>query len=418
MRVLMFGWEFPPFNSGGLGVACYGLTKSLSAQGAEITFVVPKAVEADYGFLKLIAANLGKVKLRGIKSIIHGYLTSEEYSKTLLKTKDRSAQSRIYGENLMEEVERYSRKAAEIAEEEPHDIIHAHDWLTFKAGMAAKRVSGKPLVVHVHSTEFDRTGGNGVNQHVYYIERAGMHAADAIVAVSNYTKDKIVRHYGISAGKVHVVHNAIDSESVSSQHAKKSGNVVLYLGRITLQKGPDYFIDAAKKVLEQEPDTRFIIAGSGDMERAVIEQAAALGISDRILFTGFLKEEELARAYTTADLYVMPSVSEPFGLTSLEAASSRTPVLLSKQSGVSEVFANCLKVDFWDINQMANKIIAVLRHKELQESLSENAYREVSRMSWEFPARKCMQIYSSLLKGEDLKTATPTDSTIKGVIGW
>ncbi len=418
MRVLMFGWEFPPFNSGGLGVACYGLTKSLSAQGAEITFVVPKAVDADYKFLKLIAANLGRVKLRGIKSIIHGYVTSEEYSQTLLKAKGSSAQSRIYGENLMEEVERYSQRAAEIAEEEPHDVIHAHDWLAFKAGMAAKRVSGKPLVVHVHSTEFDRTGGNGVNQRVYEIERAGMHAADAIVAVSNYTKEKIVRHYGISAGKIHVVHNAIDSESAPSQHAKKPGKVVLYLGRITLQKGPDYFIDAAKKVLEQEPDTRFIIAGSGDMEQAVIEQAAALGISDKMLFTGFLKEEELAKAYTSADLYVMPSVSEPFGLTSLEAASSRTPVLLSRQSGVSEVFSNCLKVDFWDINQMANKMIAVLRHKELQESLSENAYGEVRRMSWEFPARKCMQIYGSLLKGEDLKTATPTDGTIKGVIGW
>ncbi len=417
MKVLMFGWEFPPLNSGGLGVACYGLTKSLSANGAQITFVVPKALEADYGFLKLIAANLGKVKLRGIKSIIHGYVTSEEYSQKLLKLKGNEAHHKIYGENLMEEVERYSRKAAEIAAEEPHDIIHAHDWLTFRAGMAAKRVSGKPLVVHVHSTEFDRTGGNGVNQHVYDIEREGMHAADAIVAVSNYTKGKIVRHYGVSPGKVHVVHNAIDHESLPSQHPKKHGKAVLYLGRITLQKGPDYFIDAAKKVLEKEPDTRFIIAGSGDMECAVIEKAAALGISDKVLFTGFLREEELEKAYATASLYVMPSVSEPFGLTSLEAASSRTPVLLSKQSGVSEVFANCLKVDFWDTDQMANKIIAVLRHKELKEALAENAYNEVSAMSWDTPAKRCMQIYSCLLKGEDLKARTPATS-IKGVIGW
>ncbi len=418
MKVLMFGWEFPPLNSGGLGVACYGLTKSLSAQGASVTFVVPKAVEADYGFLKLIAANLGKVRLRGIKSIIHGYVTSEEYGQKLLKLKGSDeAHHRIYGENLMEEVERYSRKAAEIAEEEPHDVIHAHDWLAFKAGMAAKRASGKPLVVHVHSTEFDRTGGNGVNQHVYEIERAGMHAADAIVAVSNYTKGKIVRHYGISPDKVHVVHNAIDPESLPSQHPKKRGKIVLYLGRITLQKGPDYFIDAAKKVLEKEPDTRFIIAGSGDMEQAVMEKAAALGISGSVLFTGFLREEELEKAYAAADLYVMPSVSEPFGLTSLEAASSRTPVLLSRQSGVSEVFANCLKVDFWDTDQMANKMIAVLRHRELQEALAENAYREVSRMSWESPARKCMHIYRSLLKGEDLKAHAPATS-IKGVIGW
>lgn len=418
MRVLMFGWEFPPFNSGGLGVACYGLTKSLSAQGAEITFVVPKAVDADYKFLKLIAANLGKVKLKGIKSIIHGYVTSDEYSQKLLKLKGNDMHHMIYGENLMEEVERYSRKAAEIAAEEQHDVIHAHDWLAFKAGMAAKRTSGKPLVVHVHSTEFDRTGGNGVNQHVYEIERAGMHAADAVVAVSNYTKEKIVKHYGVSHEKVHVVHNAIDTESIPSSHNKKAGNVVLYLGRITLQKGPDYFIDAAKKVLEKEPDTTFVIAGSGDMERAVMEKAAALGITDKVLFTGFLREEELEKAYATASLYVMPSVSEPFGLTSLEAAGSRTPVLLSKQSGVSEVFANCLKVDFWDTDQMANKMIAVLRHKELQESLTENAYHEVSGMSWDAPARKCMDIYSRLLKGEDLKTSAPTTSNTKGVIGW
>ncbi len=417
MRILMFGWEFPPLNSGGLGVACYGLTKSLSAQGASVTFVVPKAVEADYGFLKLIAANLGKVKLRGIKSIIHGYVTSQEYSQKLLKLKGSEAQQKIYGENLMEEVERYSRKAAEIAAEEPHDVIHAHDWLTFKAGMAAKRASGKPLVVHVHSTEFDRTGGNGVNRHVYEIEREGMHAADAIVAVSNYTKGKIVRHYGISPDKVHVVHNAIDQQSMPSQQPERHGKVVLYLGRITLQKGPDYFIDAAKKVLEKEPDTRFIIAGTGDMEQAVIEKAAALGISDKILFTGFLREEELENAYSAAGLYVMPSVSEPFGLTSLEAASSRTPVLLSRQSGVSEVFANCLKVDFWDIDQMANKMIAVLRHKELKDALAENAYREVSRMSWEKPASMCMSIYERLLKGEDLKANAPTASA-KGVIGW
>ncbi len=417
MRILMFGWEFPPLNSGGLGVACYGLTKSLSAKGASVTFVVPKAVEADYGFLKLIAANLGKVKLRGIKSIIHGYVTSEEYSQKLLNLKGSEAQQKIYGENLMEEVERYSKKAAEIAGEEPHEVIHAHDWLTFKAGMAAKRASGKPLVVHVHSTEFDRTGGNGVNQHVYEIERAGMHAADAIIAVSNYTKGKIVRHYGIPPEKVHVVHNAIDPESLPSQHPKNHGKVVLYLGRITLQKGPDYFIDAAKKVLEQEPDARFIIAGSGDMERAVIEKAAALGISDKVLFTGFLREEELERAYASADLYVMPSVSEPFGLTSLEAASSRTPVLLSRQSGVSEVFANCLKVDFWDTEQMANKMISVLRHKELKEALAENAYHEVSRMSWEKPASMCMNLYERLLKGENLKANTP-ETPAKGVIEW
>lgn len=398
MNVLMFGWEFPPFNSGGLGTACYGLTRGLSREGAKVTFVIPRNANADYGFLKLIAANI-KVKLLGVKSALNAYATSQDYAEQLANVKSKAdAAFYIYGRNLFEEVERYAKKAAEIAAEEPHEVIHAHEWLTFKAGIAAKKVSGKPLIVHVHATEFDRTGGTGLNQRVYDIERAGMHAADAVIAVSNYTKNKIVQHYGISPDKVSVVHNAIDAERNASQISSKSGKTVLYLGRVTLQKGPDYFIEAAKRVLEKEPDARFIVAGSGDMEGKVIEKAARLGISDKVFFTGFLRKHDIAKAYSMASLYVMPSVSEPFGLTPLEAAINRTPVLISKQSGVSEVFKNCLRVDFWNIDEMANKIIAVLRHNELQQSLTENGYSEVSAMSWNNAARKCVQIYSSLLK--------------------
>ncbi|MBS3132746.1 glycosyltransferase family 4 protein [Candidatus Woesearchaeota archaeon] len=394
----MFGWEFPPFNSGGLGTACYGLTRGLSREGAKVTFVIPRNANADYGFLKLIAANI-KVKLLGVKSALNAYATSQDYAEQLANVKSKAdAAFYIYGRNLFEEVERYAKKAAEIAAEEPHEVIHAHEWLTFKAGIAAKKVSGKPLIVHVHATEFDRTGGTGLNQRVYDIERAGMHAADAVIAVSNYTKNKIVQHYGISPDKVSVVHNAIDAERNASQISSKSGKTVLYLGRVTLQKGPDYFIEAAKRVLEKEPDARFIVAGSGDMEGKVIEKAARLGISDKVFFTGFLRKHDIAKAYSMASLYVMPSVSEPFGLTPLEAAINRTPVLISKQSGVSEVFKNCLRVDFWNIDEMANKIIAVLRHNELQQSLTENGYSEVSAMSWNNAARKCVQIYSSLLK--------------------
>lgn len=398
MNVLMFGWEFPPFNSGGLGTACYGLTRGLSREGAKVTFVIPRNANADYGFLKLIAANI-KVKLLGVKSALNAYATSQDYAEQLANVKSKAdAAFYIYGRNLFEEVERYAKKAAEIAAEEPHEVIHAHEWLTFKAGIAAKKVSGKPLIVHVHATEFDRTGGTGLNQRVYDIERAGMHAADAVIAVSNYTKNKIVQHYGISPDKVSVVHNAIDAERNASQISSKSGKTVLYLGRVTLQKGPDYFIEAAKRVLEKEPDARFIVAGSGDMEGKIIEKAARLGISDKVFFTGFLRKHDIAKAYSMASLYVMPSVSEPFGLTPLEAAINRTPVLISKQSGVSEVFKNCLRVDFWNIDEMANKIIAVLRHNELQQSLTENGYSEVSAMSWNNAARKCVQIYSSLLK--------------------
>lgn len=397
MRVLMFGWEFPPFSSGGLGSACYGLARALSRENIDITFVLPQANPIEYDFMKVIAANIPRLKLRGIKSMISGYATSHEYEQKIFQMKMKADPSlEIYGQNLIEEVERYANKAAEIAREEAHDLIHAHDWLTFKAGIAAKKASGKPLVVHVHATEFDRTGGHGVNQYVYDAEREGMHAADAIIAVSNYTKSKIIRYYAVSPEKVHVVHNAIDIDSTAANPQHKTGKVVLYLGRVTLQKGPDYFVDAAKKVLEKEPDARFIIAGKGDMETRLINKAASLGISDRVLFTGFLRDSDIAKAYSMASLYVMPSVSEPFGITPLEAAGNCTPVMISKQSGVSEVLNHCLRVDFWDVNEMANKILAVLHHRELQEALTENSFREVSRMSWASSAKKCMQVYEAV----------------------
>ncbi len=397
MKVLMFGWEFPPYNSGGLGTACYGLTKGLSNLGTDVTFVIPRDTGREYEFLKVISSNMQRVKLRGIKSILHGYITSTEYQDKVVRVMGRENPNfNIYGENLMEEVARYSQKAASIAVEEEHDVIHAHDWLTYKAGLEAKRVSGKPLVVHVHATEFDRTGGNGVNQDVYDIERAGFWGADAIIAVSNYTKSKVVEHYGIDPTKISVVHNAIEPthETTSSHHGSKT---VLYLGRLTLQKGPDYFIEAAKKVLDVIPDATFIVAGTGDMEQRMIERTAQLGISDKVLFTGFLRENDINRAYQMADLYVLPSVSEPFGLTPLEAVMNKTPVLISKQSGVSEVLSNCLKVDFWDVNEMANKMVAVLEHEQLAHELSNNSHIEIKKMSWTTPAQKCIDLYSTLV---------------------
>lgn len=399
MKVLMFGWEFPPFNSGGLGTACYGLAKGLNSEGIDIAFVVPRAGTPQPDFLKLIPAGMGKVTIKSVVTLLKGYMTPQEYEKTIIRVTGRTEQAiSIYGQNLFEEVERYALQAAEIAAEEPHDIIHAHDWLTFKAGIAAKKASGKPLVVHVHATEADRTGGHGINRHIYEIELEGMKAADAVVAVSNYTRNKIMQNYGISPEKIFVIHNSIDIEQKQAHTEERNGKIVLYLGRVTLQKGPDYFIDAAARVLEKEPDARFIVAGSGDMEKAVMEKAAALGIAGKILFTGFLREQDTTRAYEMASLYVMPSVSEPFGITPLEAAASRTPVLISRQSGVSEVFSNCLRVDFWDTEQMANKIIAVLKHRELQEALADNSYGEVSRMSWRQAAGKCIQLYNSMQK--------------------
>ncbi len=394
MKVLMFGWEFPPLSSGGLGTACYGLTKSLSKKGVDITFVVPYSAEiSDVDFIKLIPA--GNIKIRKISSILHPYMSSQEYKKSLGK----KSSPKIYGSSLFDEVHRYTFAAEKIAEEEDFDVIHCHDWMTFEAGVRAKIKKNKPLVLHVHSTELDRTGGHQVNQHVYDLERNGMHKSDKIIAVSNFTKNKIATHYGISSEKINVVHNAVDF----SQHyytenfeIKKTDKVVLFLGRLTLQKGPDYFVYAAKKVLEHEKNVKFIVAGSGDMEPFIIEKSAELGIADKVLFAGFLNQDDVERAYKMADIYVMPSVSDPFGISTLEAMKNKTPVIVSNQSGVSEVVKHCLKVDFWDVDEISNKIIALLRYKPLHETLKENGYFEVKKFSWDIPADKCIEVYNEL----------------------
>ena len=394
----MFGWEFPPQSSGGLGTACFGLTKGLHGK-ADVTFVLPHMCDHDHGFLRLIsAADLSHINLKAIRSPLTPYITSEGYSKAMLKYGKGSGGS-LYGMNLAEEVYRFSERAKFIAMNEDFDVIHAHDWLTFPAGIKAKKATNKPLVVHVHATEFDRTGGN-CNQYVYNIEREGMHEADAIIAVSNFTKGKIIEHYGVPPEKVHVVHNAVDFSHKEFHQPKipSMDKIVLFLGRITLQKGPDYFLYAAQKVLEKDPDVTFVIAGSGDMEPFIIEKAAELGIADKVLFAGFLTGSDVDRAYQMADLYVMPSVSEPFGITPLESMRNGTPVLISKQSGVSEVIKHCLKVDFWDINEMTNKILSVLRHSELSECLQENSQREVKRFSWKESARKCIDVYNKVLE--------------------
>jgi glycosyltransferase involved in cell wall biosynthesis len=270
--------------------------------------------------------------------------------------------------------------------------------MTYRAGINAKKISHKPLVVHVHATEFDRTGGHP-DQRVYNIERQGMHAADCIIAVSNFTKGLIVEHYGIPPEKVRVVHNAIDLEDRQDVFVRKNSweKIVLFLGRITVQKGPDYFLYAAKRVLEQEPDVRFVFAGSGDMESFIIEKAAELGIADRVLFTGFLQGEDIVRAYKMADLFVMPSISEPFGLTPLEAMSHGTPVIISKQSGVSEVLKHALKADFWDIDRMADMMLSVLRHDVLKKELSGNGLAELQKFSWSEAAQKCVSVYNEVL---------------------
>ncbi len=386
----MFGWEFPPQHQGGLGTACYGLAKSLSEKGVKITFVLPRPNETQHSFVNIISPN---IKINDVDSLLVAYLTSEEY-KEILKN---NSQPNLYGRTLFTEVERFAHCAGEYAKV-PHEVIHAHDWMTFKAGIKAKKKSKKPLVVHVHATEFDRTGGHNINQHVYNIEKYGMEQADKVIAVSNYTKDMIIKHYGINPKKITVVHNGVidEEEHIEQQIQKPFDNIVLFLGRITLQKGPDYFIEAAKKVLDFIPNTKFIIAGSGDMERTIIERAAELGISENILFTGFLRGKDIERAYKMADVYVMPSVSEPFGITALEAIKNNVPVIISKQSGVSEVINHCLKVDFWDINELTNNIVSVLKYKELKKTLEINSMKEVTDINWDKAAEKIQIVYNEL----------------------
>ncbi len=401
MKVLMFGWEFPPFNTGGLGTACYGLTKALSKQDVNIIFVLPTAprpIKSD--FVNLIVASCTSfLNIKRVSSLLVPYISSEGYAKTYKSRYFNKNFGNIYGQNLFEEVNRYAMKAREIAINESFDLIHCHDWMTFLAGIEAKKVSKKPLIVQVHATEFDRTGGHP-NQAVYDIERKGMHAADLIIAVSNFTKNKIIEHYGISPEKVFVVYNAIEFKDFLDREyfeIKSQDKIVLFLGRITLQKGPDYFLDAAKKVLEKEKDIKFIVAGSGDMEINMVERAAKLGIAKHVLFTGFLRGDDVDKAYKMADLYVMPSVSEPFGITPLEAMRNGTPVIISKQSGVSEVIKNCLKADFWDIDEIANKIIAVLKYNALHHCLKEHGLIEIKKFSWDDSAKKCIDVYKKAL---------------------
>jgi glycosyltransferase involved in cell wall biosynthesis len=406
----MFGWEFPPFYAGGLGTACYGLTKGLSNKKIDVTFVVPQGPDNQKAeFVNLIvASNLSRynIKIKKIKSLLHPYMTEEQYSqsyeKCLEKLQSKGASKPLYGRNIYEEVHRYALTAKVIAASEDYDIIHCHDWMTFPAGIEAKKISGKPLVVHVHATEFDRTGGHGVNQYVYDIEKKGMQYADRVIAVSNYTKQKIIEQYGIPAGKIEVVHNAVDFGGKCSFDIRKNEKVVLFLGRLTLQKGPDYFIEAAKKVLDYDPDVKFIIAGSGDMENKLVDRVAQLGIGNKVLFAGFVTGADVDRAYQTADLYVMPSVSEPFGLTPLEALRNNVPVIISKQSGVSEILKNALKVDFWDVDELANKILTVLNYRALHHELREHGALEVKTFNWNVPADKCISIYNDLIASRHL----------------
>ncbi|MBL4591969.1 MAG: glycosyltransferase [Phycisphaerales bacterium] len=493
MRILMLGWEFPPFIAGGLGTAVDGLTKSLVAQGHEVVFVLPQPIPAGHqshveligprvlaqraealrakrgqpGFYPSHAATSTKtttttrtIRTPGTKPTIeeqverfqasmpssypgvdaHDVLrrvvkmvggqdpletTVEEESvdtvtemigalrtssadqladamdSILESLGEMGTGSSGYGADLFRDADRYAALVAGLGMTERFDVIHAHDWLTYPAGMMLKALTGKPLVCHIHATEFDRSGEH-INQGVYELERAGMHAADRVIAVSRLTKAIVHSKYGVDDAKIDVVYNGVDQDNMQPMRGaaiERGEKIVLFLGRITMQKGPEYFIDAAKRVLEKTDNVKFVVAGSGDMAVRMIEHAAAAGIGHKVLFTGFLRGRDVDRVYQLADCYVMPSVSEPFGIAPLEAMRNDVPVIVSKQSGVAEVLTHALKVDFWDIDEMANKIVAVLKYPPLGQTLREHGRFELRGLHWDGAAEKCVKVYAKAIAG-------------------
>ena len=426
MKILMFGWEFPPHISGGLGTACFGLTRGLAKHDVDVIFVVPKAYgDEDQQAVRLVNASdvtfdledteykefWSRVKYMEIGSNIIPYVGTEEFAKVIEKRKKNSEKfssnvfskqyefSGKYGANLMEEVSRYALIASAVALKEDYDVIHAHDWLTYPAGIAAKKSSGKPLVVHMHATEFDRTGEN-VNKIVYDIEREGLEAADRIIAVSNLTRNTVINKYGIDPDKVVTVYNAVDqtmTKEIENIKRNLKEKVVTFLGRITYQKGPEYFIEAAYKILQKDRNVRFVMAGSGDMLHKMIERVAALRIADRFHFAGFLRGADVDKMFALSDVFVMPSVSEPFGIVPLEAMRINVPVVISKQSGVSEILKHALKIDFWDVDAMADSIYGLCHYDALSEMFKKYGKVEVENLKWENAALNVKNVYEPFM---------------------
>ena len=404
MKVLMLGWEFPPFKSGGLGTYLYGFTKSLAAKGTNITFVMPSTgVKINPGFINVVQAedynHLDLVEIKGFG--FHPYIPSlsldyeERESLDDRNSADKSINA--YGMDFFQKVRNYTSSTVKRMVSTPCDIIHCHDWMTFPAGIALKERKSKPLVVTIHSTEFDRTGNISPNRAICEVERNGLHKADKVITISNYMKQQLIERYQVPENKIQVVYNGIDKSSYIIKEKTSfplDEKIVLFLGRLTIQKGPDWFLEAAYQTLQFRPNTRFVVVGDGDMLPQLINKAIAMGISDKIIFSGF--QDDVRKYYAIADLFVMPSVSEPFGLTALEAMASNTPIIISKQSGVSEVIRHCFKVDFWDSHEMANKIIGILDHVPLSTELKKNAFTELQGFSWDNVADQCLQIYKEL----------------------
>lgn len=447
MKILMLGWEYPPHISGGLGTACEGLTRALARHELDITFVVPALFGGEraphmqlvdsagrgaspYGDGAISTSDsLKKIRERRRKSLkkiqipafLSPYFTPATYRSahsmlnkiggmtsifdlgagtSVLEPAIASGEEQYlrYRGDIFSEVARYTAEVVGAVADESFDIIHAHDWMTYPAGVALAQITGKPLVVHVHSLEYDRSG-EAINQQINDIERFGLHSAQAVIAVSYYTRSTIHQRHGIALSKIQVVHNGVYPKKVVQKYREwhgKSSKVVLFLGRVTFQKGPDYFVEAAARVIPHVPDVLFVMAGAGDMLPRMIHRVQELGIASHFEFPGFLRGQEVEEMYSMADVYVMPSVSEPFGISALEAISFDTPVIISRQSGVSEVLGHALKVDFWDLNRLADLIINALLHDELRHDMVAMAREELKRVRWEAAALRTIDLYSKV----------------------
>lgn len=418
MKALMFGWEFPPHILGGLGTASYGLTKGMHANGnMEITFVIPKPWgDEERGFARIIGATNTPIAWRDVSwDYVNSRIGNVMDPQTYFDLRDHIYAdfnymrlndlgciefSGRYPDNLVEEINNYSIVAGVIARTVDFDIIHAHDWLTYPAGIHAKNVTGKPLVIHVHASEFDRSRGKP-NPTVFAIEKDGMNNADHICTVSDLTRRTVIEKYGIDPAKVTTVHNAViplDDELLNLQRKDTKDKVITFLGRITMQKGPEYFVEAAAKVLNKNKNVRFVMAGGGDMEQAMIRLAAKRGIADRFHFTGFLRGKEVYQMFRDSDVYVMPSVSEPFGISPLEAMEMGVPSIISKQSGCAEILDNVIKTDYWDVDAMADAMHSIITNKALYETLRDRGIEEIHGITWEKAGKKVIDIYNKVIE--------------------
>lgn len=438
MKILMFTWEFPPLISGGLGMACYGMVKALLSQGIKIDLVLPtrelvyfplreesdadtlpavfldqkmhkefttrsfSTIQERLDYIGITAHPESYFRLNEIRqyavSVRRKYWLSEVVTNEERELWDEMTSNLIGEEDLMRKVQEYTLRADRFAKALEYDLIHAHDWLTYPSGMLAKQLSRKPLIVHIHATEFDRAGGPG-DERVHKIEHAGMTYADKVIAVSKYTAQMIMSRYRIDTGKIRIIHNAftVPEEAVNRKERIFRGPTILFLGRITLQKGPDYYLEIADKVLKVHPEARFIIAGTGDMSRQVLRRSASLRLKNRFLFTGFLNRKQVERILQAADIYVLPSVSEPFGISPLEAMAFGITSIISKQSGVAEVVHHAFKIDYWDIDLWAETICHLIENREKCAKIGIEGMREVHRIQWDEAAEKIRHLYSSTL---------------------